>query len=194
MGRNGYGRRKGNKDYDADKKKAEAARARKRFAVLAVIIVTLAGTLGGILYITANSPSHEGYQPTTPVVLVQPPQGQDSVVSDVAIPVSEVTTDAKFYTYGSSGVTVRFFLAKGSDDRIHAAADACDFCYAQKKGYKQAGDQMQCNNCGQQFSINSVGTSNTAGGCWPSYLHMRIDGDSVLIPKSNQDSKASMFR
>jgi len=114
--------------------------------------------------------------------------------SVVTIPLSEVGTNARFYTYDSGGTTVRFFAARGTDGSVHAATDACDVCYQSHKGYHQSGTEMQCNNCGKVFSIDHIGTKNTAGGCWPSYLPMKTDGASLQIAKSALDGKAYMFK
>jgi uncharacterized membrane protein len=52
---------------------------------------------------------------------------------------------------------------------------------------------MLCINCGNQYSINSLGTENTAGGCWPSYLPMRIDEDYIIINEFDLSQKKWMF-
>lgn len=137
---------------------------------------------------TTNATNNQTINSTAP----NAPQGNtsDSVIN---IPVSSVSTTAKWYTYNSNGVNVRYFLVKGSDSKIHLATDACDVCYSQKKGYRQANAAMKCNNCGNEFAINSIGTENTAGGCWPSYLPMSIQSDYVVIKTSDLDSKRFMF-
>jgi uncharacterized membrane protein len=109
------------------------------------------------------------------------------------IPISEVGTSARWYTYISNGVNVKFFVVKGSDGKIHLAADACDVCYRSKRGYRQTSAVMTCNNCGQTFAINSIGTGNTSGGCWPSYIPMKIEDNNVIIKTSDLDGKRSMF-
>ncbi len=112
----------------------------------------------------------------------------------VTIPISEVGKDARFYTYDSGGTQVRFFAARGPDGNVHVATDACDVCYQSHKGYHQSGTAMQCNNCGKAFSIDHIGTKNTAGGCWPSYLPMNLNGSDALVARSALDAKAYMFR
>jgi uncharacterized membrane protein len=113
--------------------------------------------------------------------------------TEVSIPLSEISSNAKFYSYDSNGVKIRYFAVEGSDGNVHVAFDACDVCYDAKKGYRQNGDVMHCINCGKEFSINSIGTDNIAGGCWPSYLPMDIIGDDIVIQKSDLDEKAYMF-
>ena len=113
--------------------------------------------------------------------------------TDVRISISDVSTSAKFYSYDSNGVTVRYFAVKDKQGNVHIAFDACDVCYEAKKGYKQDGDVMQCINCGKTFSITSIGTDNTAGGCWPSFLPMNIDGNDVVIKITDLEAKSYMF-
>jgi uncharacterized membrane protein len=113
--------------------------------------------------------------------------------TEVQIPISDISTTAKFYSYDSSGVTVRYFAVKDKQGNVHVAFDACDVCYEAKKGYKQNGDLMQCLNCGKTFSITSIGTENTAGGCWPSFLPMNIDGNDVVIKTADLEAKSYMF-
>lgn len=118
-----------------------------------------------------------------------PPQNE----TEVRIPFSDIDTTATFYSYDSNGVTVRYFAVKDATGTAHVAFDACDVCYEAKKGYKQVGSEMQCLNCGKQFAITSIGTENIAGGCWPSYLNMKIDGNDVVIKKADLESKTFMF-
>jgi uncharacterized membrane protein len=113
--------------------------------------------------------------------------------TEVRIPLYDIDTTATFYSYDSDGVTVRYFAVKDIQGTIHVAFDACDVCYEAKKGYKQVGVKMQCLNCGKQFAITSIGTENTAGGCWPSYLNMIIDGNNVVINIEDLEAKNYMF-
>jgi len=111
----------------------------------------------------------------------------------VRIPVSQLSTSALFYTYNSGGTDVRYFAAVGSDGKVHMAMDACDVCYAENKGYQQVGDVMKCNNCGKEFAINSVGTENLAGGCWPSYLPVTVSGGDAVVDITDLKTKTFMF-
>ena len=169
------------------RERADLKRSRSRMfgAVMVIAIVLVVG--GAAYYIATHSGGGGGeYAPATPTDSVS---GSDVVT----VPVSEVGTQAKFYTYDSGDTTVRFFAVRGPDGNIHVAADACDVCYQSHKGYRQSGTQMQCNNCGKVFAINGIGTKNTAGGCWPSFLPMSNDGQNIQIAKSDLDGKAYMF-
>ena len=52
---------------------------------------------------------------------------------------------------------------------------------------------MICSVSIVETDINSLGTENTRGGCWPSYLPMKIEGDDVVIQISDLEVKSWMF-
>lgn len=154
------------------------------FIVLGVVVII--AILGIITYSSIALRGNTTSLKTEPVK----PSQNDTTIS---IPISELSTTTKFYEYDASGVTIRYFAVKDSKGDIHVAMDACDVCYEAKKGYKQNGDVMHCINCGREFSIMSIGTDNTAGGCWPSYLPMNIEGNNVLIKITDIEAKKYMF-
>jgi len=105
------------------------------------------------------------------------------------IPLSDISENAKWYEYQSDDVAIRFFVVKASDGSIKTAFDACDVCYRNKKGYRQEGNYMVCNNCGRRFLINSLGTENkNPGGCQPGYLPNKIDGQYLVIKTSDLEN------
>ncbi len=87
--------------------------------------------------------------------------------------------EAHFYTYQDGDDFIEFFVLKSSDGVVRAAFNACDVCYLEKKGYRQEGDEMVCNNCGQRFS--SVLINEVRGGCNPSPLDRTTEGDELVI-------------
>ncbi len=104
----------------------------------------------------------------------------------IKIPVSEIDQNIKFYEFNNNGVKINFFVVKAKDGSIKTAFDACDVCYESKKGYRQEGDYIVCNNCGSRFRIEDLGIQNkNPGGCWPGYLANKVEGDFVLIKKSD---------
>ncbi|MFH1587182.1 MAG: DUF2318 domain-containing protein [Candidatus Diapherotrites archaeon] len=114
--------------------------------------------------------------------------------STINVPLSSISAQAKWFEYDSSGVKVRFFAVKAGDGSIKTAFDSCDVCYDSKKGYRQEGDNMVCNNCGNRYPISGLGTENrNPGGCWPSFLPSKVVGDNVVIEKSELDKGRSRF-
>lgn len=98
---------------------------------------------------------------------------------------------AHFFSYNGQNGKIPFFVIKGSDGTIHAAFDACDVCYQEKKGYQQQGEQMICKNCNQAFPVAKIGT--VSGGCNPSPLKFTLTGASLEIAISDLESGARYF-
>ncbi len=173
----------------AERRKRELLlRRKKRMQKLMAMSVMLIAIISIVIVISmSNNPND--YDKSS-----EPAQSSDVISeTEVGIPLSDISDNAKFYSYDANGVKVKYFVVKGSDGDVHVAFDACDVCYREKKGYSQNGEVMRCINCGRQYPINSCGTENTAGGCWPSYLPRRIEGEYVIIEKSDLAQKKWMF-
>jgi uncharacterized membrane protein len=111
---------------------------------------------------------------------------------DVTIPVSQVKDGkAHFYSYDAGGTTVRYFILADKNGKVRAALDACEVCYAQKKGYHQQGDAMQCNNCGRVFPSSQINV--ITGGCNPIPLDKTISGGKMTITTDSLSSGAQYF-
>ena len=87
---------------------------------------------------------------------------------------------ARFYSYTTgAGQAIRFFVMKSADGVVRAAMDACTVCYRQRLGYRQEGDQMVCNKCGQAFASNRI--NEVTGGCNPIPLDREVIGNQVIV-------------
>jgi uncharacterized membrane protein len=114
--------------------------------------------------------------------------------STVSIPLEKIGSTANFFESNSGGTTVRFFAVRAGDGSIKTAFDACDVCFASKKGYRQEGTYLVCNNCGNKYSIEGIGVENKApGGCWPGYLPSKVVGNSLVIQKADLDKGRGRF-
>jgi uncharacterized membrane protein len=98
---------------------------------------------------------------------------------------------ARFYRYAGRGGGVEFFLVKSADGVIRAAFDTCDVCYKARKGYRQEGNFMVCNNCNQQFRTDLV--NEIKGGCNPAPLARRMENGQVVIATSDLASGRRYF-
>ncbi len=111
---------------------------------------------------------------------------------EVRLPVAAISDgNAHYFTYKGSARDVNFFVLRSSDGVIRAAFDACDVCYREKKGYRQVGDLMVCNNCGQQFP--SVKVNVLRGGCNPAPLERQIQGDYLVLKASDIETGTFYF-
>jgi hypothetical protein len=90
---------------------------------------------------------------------------------------------AHHYTYMHEGNSIEFFVLKSKDGTVRAAFNACDVCYAAKKGYTQDGDYMICNNCGRRFPAHQINVLQ--GGCNPSPLDRTVEGDTLIIQEKD---------
>ena len=112
---------------------------------------------------------------------------------DVKIAMADVNDGkAHFYSYDAGGTEVKYFVLKSSDGKIRAAFDACDVCFAQKKGYHQEGDEMVCNNCGRRFPSTKINVLE--GGCNPSPLDRIVKGKSLVLNTADIQAGVQYFQ
>ncbi len=168
---------KGTSKKEQLKRVEEAKKQKKMMMGVAIIAIVVIG-MGMALTLNGSNDSQSPY--SNPVS--NPPV---TTQGEVMIPISDITPTAKYFKETIDGVEVKFFVVEGDDGVVHAAFDACDVCYREKKGYTQDGNVMVCNNCGNQYATNGIGTKNTSGGgCWPGYLETSIEDGNLVISKS----------
>ena len=112
---------------------------------------------------------------------------------DVKIALADVNDGkAHFYSYDAGGTQVKYFVLKSSDGKVRAAFDACDVCFAQKKGYHQEGDEMVCNNCGRRFPSTRINV--VEGGCNPSPVDRTVKGDTLVLKTADLQAGVQYFQ
>lgn len=85
---------------------------------------------------------------------------------NLVISVADVSDTAKFYSFEEDGTTMEVIAVKASDGSIRTAFNTCQVCFSSGKGYyKQDGNALVCQNCGNRFSMDDVEV--TRGGCNP---------------------------
>ncbi|HXG91962.1 MAG TPA: Fe-S-containing protein [Blastocatellia bacterium] len=119
------------------------------------------------------------------------PQAINSQGEVIQIPLADLSAQAKFFNYSGGGKTVRFFVVQSNDGKYRAALDACETCFAAKKGYIQQGDQMICQKCKLPFAIANIGEAQ--GGCHPIGLPSAVEGNQLVIKASEVANRASYF-
>lgn len=165
------------------------------------VVIVLTGLLAVGLYwmlsgINDQPPSTNvrAMNPTSPRPAQPAGRNTDTpAAADIRIPLSDIENGkAKFFDYTTSdNRSMRFFAIKSSDGVYRAALDACDVCYAAKKGYYQDGDDMICKKCSRHFPSALV--NEVHGGCNPIGLPRAIDGDALVIKASELESRKTYF-
>ena len=111
---------------------------------------------------------------------------------EVRIDVDQVSDgQAHYFTYGQAENKVDFFVVKSVDGVMRAAFDACDVCYREKKGYRQEGNFMVCNNCDMKFRSDLI--NEVKGGCNPAPLQRKVVGDQIVIKTADLASGSWYF-
>jgi len=166
---------------DRQEKKAQFAQNKKRgflpWIVIVLVVVAAAATLGW------NAVGgNDGKYP-----LVKGTNGK------ITIPESRVSDGkAHYFSYENGEDPIDFFILKSHDGVIRAAFDTCDVCYKEKKGYRQEGDFMVCNNCDQKFRSDMI--NQVKGGCNPAPLNRLITNGQLVIAEADLVQGAKYFQ
>lgn len=147
--------------------------------ILAVVVVAVsAGVLDGLF---RKSPAE-----------IAKAAGVMETADAVRIPLTALDSGkALFLSLESEGRQLHYFALKSRDGAYRAALDACDVCFQSNRGYRQEGDLMVCNNCGQTFPSNRIG--EIKGGCNPHPLARRIEGQYLVIGKADIVARKDYF-
>lgn len=98
----------------------------------------------------------------------------------LVIPVSGISETAKFYPIKVDGTTMEVLAVKAPDGTIRTAFNTCEVCYDSGQGYyKQEGDVLVCQNCGNLFQTSQVGVQSRGCNPWPIF-----DKDKTVTDKS----------
>ena len=130
-------------------------------AAIAVLIVI------GILAINGVDATNESANKAA-----QSPGAVNSVTSapaadgDLVIAISGISSTAKFFPVEVDGTRLEVLAVKAPDGTIRTAFNTCQVCYSSGRGYyKQEGNVLVCQNCGNRFGMDQVEV--LSGGCNP---------------------------
>lgn len=114
---------------------------------------------------------------------------------DIKITKSDITETAKFYPYKVGGSNMEVLAVKASDGSIRTAFNTCQVCYNSGKGYyKQEGNELVCQNCGNRFKIDQV--EKEKNGCNPVPIldqNKTDDGTIISISKDFLTQNKDLF-
>lgn len=114
---------------------------------------------------------------------------------DIVIPINEVTEKARFYPAQINGTKLEVIAVKAPDGTIRTAFNTCQVCYSSGRGYyKQKGDKLVCQNCGNIFGMGDVEV--TKGGCNPVPItdeYKTVDDKNITIQKDILTQATKIF-
>lgn len=102
----------------------------------------------------------------------------------LTIKTDDLSEDAAFYPIEVDGTEMEVIAVKDAEGIVRTAFNTCQICYDSGNGYyKQEGDKLVCQNCGNSFAMDQVG--ETAGGCNPYPI---LDDDKTVTEDEIQIS------
>lgn len=101
---------------------------------------------------------------------------------------------AKFYNVKMpTGKIIYFFAVKDQFGIYRAAANACEVCYGQRKGFRREGNKIICNNCGNAYPLEKIATEK--GGCNPGPINpnLKVINDKINITQAELEQVSDLF-
>ena len=162
----------------------------RKVLILFCVALALALTLASCSTAKTNATANATATQVAPANATEPAAATTEAATEPAaqagalsIPVAELTNDMQIYSLDMDGVRVEVIALIASDGSIRTAFNACQVCYDSGRGYyKQKGDVLVCQNCGNQFQLDQLGLR--AGGCNPVPIddsERTSDGTTVTI-------------
>ncbi len=115
--------------------------------------------------------------------------------TDVVINKNDVSETVKFYPVKIGNKNMEILAVKASDGTIRTAFNTCQVCNGSPRAYyKQEGDTLVCQNCGNRFSMDMV--EQQRGGCNPIPIlkeDKTDDGTNITISKDFIEQNKELF-
>ena len=99
---------------------------------------------------------------------------------------------ARLFSYtDDAGKRLRFVLARGRDGKVRSVFDACRQCSAFHRGYRVAGDELICRECGNHYSVDRM--TEGKASCVPVSLPHEDDSGIVRIKTADLKAGHALF-
>ncbi|ACL76067.1 DUF2318 domain-containing protein [Ruminiclostridium cellulolyticum] len=132
------------------------------------------------------------------VILIVKFSGNDSqntAVADIVIPKSQITDKVTFYPLKTGKTNMEVLAVKASDGTIRTAFNTCQVCNGSPRAYyKQEGEVIVCQNCGNRFSTDMI--EQQRGGCNPIPIYSENrneDAENITITKNFIENNKGLF-
>lgn len=109
---------------------------------------------------------------------------------------AEIFSDNLAHYYNTQlpgGKTIYFFVLKDKGGIYRAASNACQVCFDARMGFRQEGDFMVCNTCGNKYPLEKIATEK--GGCNPGPINpdLKVENGKIIIKQSELEGVAGFF-
>lgn len=101
---------------------------------------------------------------------------------------------ARFYNVAlTDSKIIYFFVVKDKNGIYRAAANACAVCFKTYKGFRQEGNEIVCNNCGNRYPIEKIATEK--GGCNPGPINpnLEVNNGEIIVKQADLELVADLF-
>ncbi|MFC1711910.1 Fe-S-containing protein [Patescibacteria group bacterium] len=177
----------------------------KQLAVIIVLVVVIIGGLIGLLSSSSGKDSQTAPATKAKVKPASDTKGSDNFLGEKGDLVKaengkiyieeEKVADGNihYFNYLESGQnkTIYFFIIKASDGTYRAAANACEVCFDAKKGFKQVGDLIRCENCQITYPKDKIALEK--GGCNPGPINKNVVVENKKLVINIKDLEAVSY-
>lgn len=113
----------------------------------------------------------------------------------LVIPVGDITETAAFYPIKVDGTAMEVLAVKAPDGTVRTAFNTCEVCYDSGRGYyKQEGNELVCQNCGNRFKTSQVGVQSRGCNPWPiSQEDKTVTDESITISYDFLSASTKVF-
>ncbi len=165
-------------------KEVKSNRGIAKLAVALSLMLSLAltgcgvNTKGSVEDVDSSSPETTKTQSSASSSPQKIKQGDELVIR-----IGDITETAKLYPIKVDGTAMEVLAVKASDGSIRTAFNTCEVCYDSGRGYyKQEGDELVCQNCGNRFSTSQVEVESRGCNPWPIFKENKtITEDTITI-------------
>jgi hypothetical protein len=114
---------------------------------------------------------------------------------NLVIPVGDITETATFYPIKVDGTTMEVLAVKAPDGTVRTAFNTCEVCYDSGRGYyKQEGNVLVCQNCGNRFRTSQVEVQSRGCNPWPIFQENKtVTDESITISYDFLSASTKVF-
>lgn len=111
----------------------------------------------------------------------------------IIIDTTNITANVTFVNYEIDNVIIQFVVVRGTDGNVRIAFNTCQACNPSPNAYfKQVGEYLQCQNCGNKFHIDKIGIEK--GGCNPAPVEEKeVKDNEIIIDQDYVNSYKTKF-